>query len=109
MPIKYLTYVVKRAHWKLRMPVYGTWDKLRYKIFTDNVYGSKAKALAAAIRCRDDYLKGIDKLGILTAVNCPRCRSAANVSGIIGVRVSTQHKKYGSYRSWHSYGIIDGK
>jgi len=95
--------------WQFRFPSANDgWKKPFNKNFTDNFYGSKTKALKAAIQFRDNYLKKIGKLHLTNKfTNSKRFRHTLNVSGVLGVQLATKEVNSHIYESWTAYGMIN--
>lgn len=76
-----------------------------YRSFSDSKYGGKARALAAAIRCRDKELKARPIVSSYEQAIRPK---ATNKSGIVGVRRTKRQvrrgKKAWSYDVWAATG-----
>jgi len=94
--------------WYFRFAQRENWSNISNKTFTDRLHGSKSKALKAAIKYRNEYLKQCGKLDRLDKNTNPiRHRHALNKSGIIGVHFQVDYKKHNEYPNWVASGMIN--
>lgn len=105
---KYITRMeYEKIHgWNVRWSPSGEWEvDTRSKLFSDGVYGSKAKALEAAKAFRDKVVskKMLGKRRVAVR------RHALNTSGVIGVYYDYRWRDGCESFAWVGNGYKDGK
>jgi hypothetical protein len=70
------------------------------KMFSDNSYGGKQKALAEAIRYRNKLLKQLAKE--LPSLQLARTKSKRNKTGVVGLQFTSEPRKDGTLRHYIS-------